>query len=91
MEEFQNEELSPEEAESPSRKRKCIEMLCNHSGVWVSKSTYYHHWRDYGIVDGGNESDSEKEREVFASNHEAEEQFENDDDGQSDHSESKHS
>ena len=91
MEEFQNEELSPEEVESPSRKRKRVEMLCSHCGVWVLKSTYYRHQRDYGIVDGGNESDSEKEREVFAGNHEAEEQFENDDDGHSNHSESKHS
>lgn len=91
MEELQNEELSPEEVESPSRKRKRVEMLCNHCGVWVSKSTYYRHRRDYGIADGGNESDSENEREIFSGNHEAEKQFENDDDGQSDHSESKHS
>lgn len=63
-------------------------MLCNHCGVWVLKSTYYHHQRDYGIADGVmDESDSEKEPEVFAA--EAEEQFErNDDGGQCD--ESKH-
>ena len=84
MEEFRAEEASTDEEESSSHKQKRIEMFCNHCSEWVSKLTYYRHRRDYGTTESVDESDHslEKESEPEVSVTAVEEQFENDDGGQ---------